>query len=78
MDVVIRRLRRSVTNAMEHELNRGMHFPIGWDLYFSDYMTLREGYHYPTQHYNHHRRQLTLAGTTTAKDTAEPATNTPP
>jgi len=26
-------------------------------------MTLREVYHYPTQHYQHHRRQLTLAKT---------------
>jgi hypothetical protein len=24
-------------------------------------MTLRDVYHYPTQHYDHHRRQLTLA-----------------
>jgi hypothetical protein len=40
---------------------RGMHFPIGWDPYFTDFMTLLDIYHYPTQHYNHHRRQLTLA-----------------
>ena len=25
-------------------------------------MTLRDLYHYPTQHDGHHRRQLTLAG----------------
>lgn len=30
--------------------------------YFRDYMTLLEVYHYPTQHYDHHRRQLTLGG----------------
>ena len=59
MDFVIRRLQWSVTNAMEHELNRGMHFPVGWDPYFNDYMTLRSVYHFPTQHYDHHRRQLT-------------------
>jgi hypothetical protein len=29
-------------------------------------MTVREVYHYPTQHYDHHLRQLTLADTTTA------------
>jgi hypothetical protein len=23
-------------------------------------MTIRDVYHYPTQHYDHHRRQLTL------------------
>ena len=29
-------------------------------------MTLRDVYHYATQHYDRHRRQLTLAATTTA------------
>ena len=38
-----------------------MHFPVGWDPYFTDYMTLRDVYHYPTQHYDHHRQQLTLS-----------------
>ena len=38
-----------------------MHFPVGWDPYFRDFMTMLEVYHYPTQHYDHHRRQLTLA-----------------
>ena len=42
---------------------RGMHFPVGWDPYFRDFMTVRDLYHYPTQHYDHHRRQLTLART---------------
>jgi hypothetical protein len=37
-----------------------MHFPVGWDPYFRDFMTLRDVFHYPTQHYDHHRRQLTL------------------
>jgi hypothetical protein len=26
-------------------------------------MTLRDVYHYPTQHYDHHRQQLTLPRT---------------
>jgi hypothetical protein len=68
MDVVIRRLQRSVTGASDDTLRRGMHFPTGWDPYFADYMTIQEIYHYPTQHYDHHRRQLTLnsaASTTT-------------
>ena len=63
MDFVIGRLQRFVTNASEDALSRGMHFPTGWDPYFRDYMTLREIYHYPTQHYDHHRRQLTLGAT---------------
>lgn len=63
---MIRRLQRFVTNAGEDQLSRGMHFPTGWDPYFNDYMTLRAIYHYPTQHYDHHRAQLTLAAATTA------------
>jgi hypothetical protein len=37
-----------------------MHFPLGWDPYFRDYMTIQDVLHYATQHYQHHRRQLTL------------------
>jgi hypothetical protein len=40
MDFVIGRLQRSVIAASEDSLNRGMHFPVGWDPYFNDYMTL--------------------------------------
>ena len=36
-----------------------MHFPIAWDPYFKDIMTVADVYDYPTQHYDHHRRQLT-------------------
>ena len=60
MDLVVRRLQRFVTDASEDALDRGMHFPVGWDPYFRDFMTRREIFHYPTQHYDHHRRQLTL------------------
>ena len=64
MDLVVRRLQRFVINASEDDLNRGMHFPTGWDPNFRDYMTRRDVYHYPTQHYEHHRRQLTLTAAT--------------
>jgi hypothetical protein len=57
---VIRDLHRSLVRRSDEELDRGMHFPVGWDPYFTDFMTLRDVYHYPTQHYEHHRRQLTL------------------
>jgi hypothetical protein len=40
MDFVIGRLQWSVRGASEDSLNRGMHFPVGWDPYFNDYMTL--------------------------------------
>ncbi|WP_298585872.1 DinB family protein [uncultured Kocuria sp.] len=41
-------------------LARGMHMPVSWDPYFRDWMSLAEIYHYGTQHYDHHRQQLTI------------------
>ena len=64
MDRVIRSLVRSLNRQTPAGLDRGMHFPVGWDPYFRDFMTIAEIYHYPTQHYEHHRRQLTLGGAT--------------
>jgi hypothetical protein len=61
MDRAARQLQGYVRTKSEQDLTRGMHFPVGWDPYFTDFMTLLEIYHYPTQHYDHHRRQLTLA-----------------
>ena len=63
MDRATSRLQRAVRTQSEQTLARGMHFPVGWDPYFEDFMTLLDIYHYPTQHYEHHRRQLTLART---------------
>ena len=60
MDRTIRTLQTSLDHSSDAELNRSMHFPVGWDPYFEDVMTIRDVYHYPTQHYDHHRRQLTL------------------
>jgi hypothetical protein len=37
-----------------------MHYPVRWDPFFQDFMTLADICHYPTQHFNFHRRQLTL------------------
>ncbi len=62
MDHVLTGLQTSLRAQPDRALDRGMHFPVGWDPYFRDYMTLRDLYHYPTQHYDHHRQQLTLAG----------------
>jgi len=61
MDHVLSGLQASLRAEPERALDRGMHFPVCWDPYFKDYMTLRDVYHYPTQHYDHHRQQLTLA-----------------
>jgi DinB superfamily len=57
---VIDALEQSLSRDHEDALGRGMHYPTRWDPYFRDYMTLADIYRYPGQHYDHHRRQLTL------------------
>lgn len=59
-DRVIARLCRSLEREPEQTLARGMPFPTSWDPYFTSYMTLADVYRYPTLHFEHHRRQLTL------------------
>ena len=63
MDRIIGSLQTSLRGQSRTSLDLSMHFPVGWDPYFKDLMTLRDVYHYPTQHYEHHRRQLTLTRT---------------
>ena len=60
MGRVLTSLQASLATASDAELRRAMAFPVGWDPYFREVMTVRDVYHYPTQHYEHHRRQLTL------------------
>jgi hypothetical protein len=60
MERVIDRLQRSLAAESDESFCRGMHYPTSWDPYFRDYMTLADIYRYPGQHYDHHRRQLTL------------------
>jgi hypothetical protein len=62
MDRTIEGLRRGLARESERTLTLAMHFPVGWDPYFKDVMTVADVYHYPTQHYDHHRRQLTTPG----------------
>lgn len=59
-DRVIESLHRHLDRESEASLQRGMYFPLDWDPYFGDWMTLAEVYHYATQHFDHHHRQLTL------------------
>jgi hypothetical protein len=61
MDHVTNSLIRTLDRADERQLARRMHFPSGWDPYFRDYMTVQDVLHYATQHYQHHRQQLTLS-----------------
>jgi hypothetical protein len=53
-------LRRGLSRETELTLALTMHFPTGWDPYFRPQMSVRDVYHYGTEHYDHHRRQLTL------------------
>lgn len=41
-------------------LARGMHYPVRWDPFFKDFMTIADIYRYPTRHFDFHHRQLTL------------------
>jgi hypothetical protein len=59
MDSTIGHLRARLARESERTLELAMHFPVDWDPYFKDVMTVADVYHYPTQHYDHHRRQLT-------------------
>jgi hypothetical protein len=60
MDSTTNHLRGRLARESERPLELGTHFPVGWDPYFKDVMTVADVYHYPTQHYGHHRRQLTM------------------
>lgn len=59
-DHIIAKLHQRLDAETDANLERGMHYPTRWDPFFKDYMTLADVYHFPTQHYDFHRRQLTL------------------
>jgi hypothetical protein len=60
LDRTLDALHRHLDAETDEALQRRMHFPVGWDPFFADTMGLFEVYHYGTQHYDFHRRQLTL------------------
>jgi hypothetical protein len=60
LDRVIAVLQRHLERETDSALRRGMHYPTTWDPFFAAYMTLADIYHYPTQHFRFHQRQLTL------------------
>jgi hypothetical protein len=57
---VIAKSHRRLDAESDVGLARGMHYPTRWDPFFADYMTLVDVYRFPTQHFDFHRRQLTL------------------
>jgi hypothetical protein len=62
-DRTIAALHRHLDDETDETLSRRMHFPVDWDPYFRDTMTLLDVYHYGSQHYAFHARQLTLRPT---------------
>jgi len=69
LDRVTMALERRLRAETSARLRSGMHYPVRWDPFFKDFMTLADLYHYPTQHFGFHQRQLTLD---------QPAAETPP
>ena len=60
MDRTLRALQRKFAVETDNSLNLIMHFPPAWDPYFNPTMSVLDVYHYGTQHFDHHKRQLTL------------------
>jgi hypothetical protein len=59
-DRLVETLHRRLDSETDADLARGMHYPTRWDPSFKDFMTLADVYRFPTQHFDFHRRQLTL------------------
>jgi len=60
LERTISRLNDRLHGEHEAALHGRMHFPVGWDPFFKDVMTLADVYHFGTQHFDYHRAQLTL------------------
>jgi hypothetical protein len=62
LDRVTMALERRLRAETSEGLRSGMHYPVRWDPFFKDFMTVADLYHYPTQHFDFHKQQLTLRG----------------
>ena len=60
LDHTVDALHHRLDAESDEALARRMHFPVRWDPFFRDTMTLAQVYHYGTEHYDFHRLQLTL------------------
>ena len=60
LDRAVDALQRQLAAADERDLRLRMAFPTSWDPYFTPTMTVGDVYHFGTQHFLHHQRQLTL------------------
>jgi hypothetical protein len=61
MERTIHSLQHKLDGETEKGLALTMHFPTRWDPYFQDTMSVLDVYHYGTQHFDHHHKQLTLS-----------------
>jgi hypothetical protein len=59
-DRTVASLHRRLAAETESSMRAAMHFPVGWDPFFRDTMSLADVYHYGTDHFDFHRHQLTL------------------
>jgi hypothetical protein len=73
-DHVVDKLHRRLDAESDADLERGMYYPTRWDPFFKEYMTLADVYGFPTQHFDFHRRQLTLAVARRSRDEEEKET----
>ncbi|MFG1645629.1 DinB family protein [Amycolatopsis sp. NPDC049252] len=60
LDRVVAALHRRLETETEAGLQRGMAFPPRWNPFFKDRMSVLDVYHFATQHFDFHARQLTL------------------
>ena len=60
LDATITAIQRRLAAETTTGLARSMHFPTRWDPYFRPTMSVLEVYHYGSEHYEHHRGQLTI------------------
>src|SRR3712207_4903620 len=60
LDRAVDALQRQLGATDERDLRLRMAFPTSWDPYFTPTMTVGDVYHFGTQHFVHHQRQLTL------------------
>ena len=63
LDRTLNALQRHLAAESPQTLALTMHFPTSWDPYFRSTMTVLDVYHYGTEHYQHHRRQLSFMTT---------------
>lgn len=62
LDRVIDALQRRLEREHSADLMRVMSYPTRWDPFFKPSMTLADVYRYPAQHFEFHRRQLSVKG----------------